>query len=214
MSSLAQKTIAIVLAGVFILASAASLSVEAAAGGKLKHKKEVNPARVTARMSEVYGVSQVALLKYHAGGMKFSELQRAAYFASISGKSLDEVIALKGDDKTWKDVSQTLNISKEQHKAQRQKLFAARLQQRTGIAKETSLAMLQEGCKLRDVAMAGVLAKHSGKSASEVINMKQNDRKWRDVATELGMDKQQFSKALKQTKSLLPHRHHRSHALT
>jgi hypothetical protein len=209
MSSLVKKSIVIALAGLFILASAASLSVEAAAGGKLNHKKEIDPARVTARMSEVYGVSQLALLKYHEGGMNFKELHRAAYFAGISGKSLDEVIALKADSKTWRNVSQTLKISKEQHKAQRQKLFAARLQQRTGVAKETSLVLLQEGRKSRDVAMAGILAKHSGKSAIEVINMKKPDGKWREVATELGMDKQQYRKALKQTRALLPHhRHH------
>lgn len=208
MAFITKKFIAAALAGVFILAGAATLSAEAAGNAKHDRKREINPAKVTERMSELFGVSQLSLLKHHAGGMKFRDLNRAAYLADISGKSLDEIIAMKDADTSWREVGKTLNITKEQRKAERQKLFAARMQIRTGVPKETSLSLIQDGYKLRQVAIAGALAKQSGRPVTEVIKLKTNENKWRDVATTLGVDKDTFSKSLKQAKSMMRHGHH------
>lgn len=207
MNNLLKKVIAAAIAGVFILAGAAGMAAGAGSGGE-RGKRQPDPARVTAQMSELYGVSQLALLKHQAGGMKYRELRRAAYFASISGKSLDEVIALKAEHKNWKSVSQALAITKEQHKAHSQQLFAARLQLRNGTPKETSLALIQAGNKLRDVAIASALAKESGKPVNDVIAMKAKDVKWRKVGADLGLDKKQISKSLKKARLFMGGRHY------
>lgn len=210
MNSVIKRTVAIILAGVFILACSAGLSAEAA-NGKKRAKREVDPARIAAKMSEVYGVSQIALLKHHAGGMTFRDLQRAANFAGMSGKSLDEVVELKKGDKTWKEVAQSLNITKEQRKAQRQKIVVARIQQRTGVEKQTAQALLQQGHKLRDVAIASTLAKQSGKSINDVIALKTQDSKWRKIGTDLGLDEKQATRAIKQARFLMSTRYHHGH---
>ena len=197
-----KKLVAVVLAGVFLLTGAAGMTAEAA-GGKVMCHKVPDPARVTAWMSETYGVSQVALLKHYAGGMKLRDLQRAAYYAAVSGKTLDEIITLKNDKQTWREVGRSLAITKEQHKALRQKLFAGRLQQRTGVLKESSLALLQSGKKMRDVAVAGFLAKHSGKKLEDIIALKTKDKKWRAVGAELGIEQEQAAKVMKQAKQFM-----------
>ena len=206
MSSMVKKAVAVFLAGAFILVGFVNMTAEAGTVRE-RPKRQLEPARVAAHLSEIYGVSQISLLKHHAGGLSFRELRRAAYFTAVSGKSLDEVIALKTEHKDWKSVSRTLAITKEQHKAQRQQLLAARLQLKDGTSKETSLALIQSGSKLRDVVIASAMAKESGKSINEVIAMKTEDVKWRKVGADLGLDKKQITKSVKKARIFMGGRH-------
>jgi len=215
MKMLSKKTIAAVVAGTFILAGAASPFIASAAVADSKRPaiehRQADPAKVAQRLSEEFGISQDTILKYNANGMSFRDIGKAAMLANISGQSIDTVISKKTDSNTWKDVAAAMNISDEQIKSARQNRMAGHMSEKLGIDKETILNLLQQGYHPRQIGVANILAKESGKSIQDVLALKTNDNTWEDVADKLGVDKDQFKKDMKEAKGTFPH--HKFHPM-
>jgi len=203
MKILSRNTIAAMVAGTFIMAAAASpflvqaAEIEQPPTGQhqkaMKHH-QVNPEQAAQRLSDVSGIDKDTILKYNANGMSFRDIGRAAFLASASGKSLEDVISLKTADNKWKDVATTMGITKEQMQATRQNMTANNLNKKIGLDKQTTLGLLQEGYRGRDIGMASELAKNTSKPISEVLSMRKINNTWSDVATTLGVDKATFQK--------------------
>ncbi|SFI97184.1 hypothetical protein [Thermoflavimicrobium dichotomicum] len=89
-------------------------------GKQLFHKQ---PKKVFDLIASYLGVKkdEVVLIwsnnKIHAHG-----IVKAAMIAKVSGKSLEEVVKLKQEKKTWKEVAAALNVKPEQLKAEAKKL--------------------------------------------------------------------------------------------
>lgn len=198
-----RQGIAILLAGAFFFTGAGLFAAHAEAAHPAR-QKPVNSARIADHMSEIYDVSRLTILKHHAGGMDFKNLNRAAYLANVSGRPLDEVISLKQTSGTWRDVAKSLNITQAQKKAANKKIFAGKIYVKFGVERPTTRAMLKHHA-LRDVAMAGAVAKYSGQSAETVLAMKNAQNKWQEVAAALGVNQKVFGKCVKEVKFLLPH---------
>ncbi len=108
--------------------------------------------------------------------------------AKVSGKSFDEVMALKTDDKNWRDIGESLGVTREKVEEVRQSMTAQHLSQDGDIDESKALSLLKKGYEPRDIECAAALAKASGKDIQSVLDRKKINNRWGDVAKELGVD--------------------------
>jgi len=211
----AKKTIAAIAIGAFILAGIAVPYIAQADRADDQRpafgQRHVDPDKAASRLSETYGIDKSAVLKYLNDGVPMRNLNRAAFLAQASGKSLDDVLALKTADNSWKDVAKTLNITKEQFKATRNTLLSNRLNAKLGLDKQATFALFDQGYLPRDVAMAGLLAQNTGKSMDDILALKKINNRWSDVATTLGVDHDTLKQDIQQLRQAFPGRGHRHH---
>ncbi|MDU2064348.1 MAG: hypothetical protein E6713_05835 [Sporomusaceae bacterium] len=156
-----------------------------------------NPNQFAEHVSSVFGVSKDEVLKYQQEHIAFRDIFRASFLAKASGKSLTEVMQAKTYDNTWKDVAQTLGVSKEQMKATRNDIAATRMEQKLKISKQTSLDLLGQGYHPRDITVANALAQNTGKSIGDILAQKRINNSWQDVAASLGVDENTFKEDMK-----------------
>ena len=145
-------------------------------------QRQVDPDKAAERLAEVFGIDKATVLDHYNNGVKFRDIGRAAFLAKASGKTLDDVLALKTADNKWRDVAKTLGITKEQAKATHRALTADRLSAKLGFDRQATLGLLDNGYRPRDVAVAGLLAGNTGKTSQEILDMKKINNTWRDVA--------------------------------
>jgi hypothetical protein len=218
MNILTKKNIIGLTAGVIILAGAVSpLAVQAAAenDGSCQtpsmHQRHFDPDKIAQRIADTYGVNKDDVLKYHNEGVNFRDVFKASFFAKASGKSLKEVMEVKTLDNTWKDVAQSLGVTKEQMKATRDDIAATKLETKLHISKKTSLDLMQQGYRPRDIAVANAFSNNTGKPISDVLDMKKINNTWHDVASALGVDDNTFKQDMKALREASHHEGFRGH---
>ena len=128
--------------------------------------------------------------------------------AEASGKSLEEVMALKNSGNTWGDVAKSLGVTKAQVKAVHQDIAATKLENKLGISRQTGLVFLQQGYHPRNIAIADKLSKYTGTSMHDILSMKKNSNSWHDIANALGVDKNRFKQGMEELKTVFPHGGH------
>jgi hypothetical protein len=200
-----RKTIAAMVAGTFIIAGAATPFIVQAAEAQetpsayhqKETKKQLDPQVASKRISDTFGIEQSVVLKYNNNGMSFKDIGKAAFLAKAGNKSIDSVISKKTADNNWKDVAESLGITKEQIKTAHQDLASDQLNKRTGIDKKAALNLLQDGYHPHDIGMASQLATASKKPIKNVLALKKINNTWSDVAAQLGIDAETFKKDFK-----------------
>jgi hypothetical protein len=212
MNKLTKKRIIGLTAGVVILAGAVSpFTVQAAANNDFDgqppamHQRHFDPDKIAQRIADTYGVNKEDVLKYHHEGVNFRDVFKASFLAKASGKSLKEVMEVKTYDNTWKDVAQSLGITKEQIKATHNDIAATQLESKLHISKETSLDLMQQGYRARDIAVANALSKNTAKPIIDVLAMKKINNTWQDVASALGVDDNTFKQDKKDLRTAFHH---------
>lgn len=203
LSKQSRKTVAALAAGAFILAGVAGpLAVQAAptiSDRPAQHQRhQVNPEQVAKRLSKEFGIDQSIIVKYQNQGKTTKDLVHASFLAKASDKSFESVMTLKTDNNTWKNVADTLGVDKAKLKAVRQEMAAKHLSQRLNIPQNDIQALFNQGYHQRDIAMAGLLAGHSSKSLTDVLDMKKINNTWQDVSQELGVDLKALKQEMKQ----------------
>lgn len=148
----------------------------------------VNSADVAKRIHDTFGVSESEVKAALDAKRNFHDVGQAAMLAKISGKSFKDVLAMKTEDKHWKDVGKELGVTAEQVKSQMDVLSAERMAKNGDISKDKALSLLKAGYSPRDVGMAAKLAKLSSKDVQAVLDMKKINNTWKDVAQKLGVD--------------------------
>lgn len=215
MTMLTKKTIAALALGAFLLAGAVPFIANAAETGQGRpalertEKRPISPAQAADRLAETYGVSRDSVLAHFTSGVKFRDIHRAAFLAKASGKTLDETLALKTSDNTWKDVAQTLGVTREKAKATRHGLVADSLSAKLGFDRAATLDLLGQGYKPRDIAVAGLLAADTGKSAADVLALKKINNTWRDVAQSLGVSDETLKQDMQKLRQAFPRHDHK-----
>lgn len=207
-----KKTIAAMVAGTFIIAGAATPFIAQAAEtqdtpsayNQTQGKREIDPEKASKRISETFGIDQSVIKNYNSNGMSFRDIGRAAFLAKAGNIPIDTVISKKTADNKWKDVAESLGITKEQIKAAHQDLAATHLNKLTGIDKNAALNLLQEGYHPYDIKMASQLAQATNKPVKNVLALKKINNTWADVAKQLGIDRETFKKDFKE-KGYGPH---------
>ena len=211
---ISKKTIAALVLGAFLVAGAAAPFIVSAAGEhksrSAAHQRQFSPAQAAERLAETYGVSKETVLNQFTSGAKFRDIHRAAFLAKASDKPLDEVLALKKSDNTWKDVAQTLGVTREKAKATRHGLVADRFSAKLGFDRAATLDLLGQGYKPRDIAFAGLLAENTGKPTADVLALKKINNNWRDVAQTLGVSDETLKQDMTKLRQAFP-RHGRGH---
>lgn len=185
-----KSVIAFALGALLLVGAAAPIFAQAAQGDQarpaaVQHK--IDPAKAAARVADFYGLDQAAVQARLENGAKIRDVNAAAFLAKASGKSFDEVLDLKKSDNTWKDVANTLGVTKEQMKATRQALTADRLSSKLDLDRASVADLLGQGYKAHDIAMAGLLAQNTDKPITSVLDQKKINNTWRDVAANLGV---------------------------
>ncbi len=198
MKILSKGTIATMVAGTFIMAAAASPFIVQASEiqqptmkqHQKQERQQVNPEKIAQHLSATLGIDQATILHYNANGMNFKDIGQAAFLANASSKSLDDVISHKTTDNNWKDVATAMGISKEEIHVARQNMIANGLNKKTGLDKQITLDLLNQGYHPQDIAIASKLATNTNKPINEVLSMKKINNRWSDVANTLGVDKE------------------------
>ncbi|MBR2214898.1 MAG: Tat pathway signal sequence domain protein [Selenomonadaceae bacterium] len=139
-------------------------------------------------IAESFGVAESDVLNALEQGADVREVGHAAMLAKISGKSLSDVLSLKTQDNSWRDVEEGLGIDQAQIRQEMDGLVAARIAARGNVDQNTAIGLLKDGYRPQDIEMAGILAKESGKDIKAVLDKKKINNRWTDVAKELGVD--------------------------
>jgi uncharacterized SAM-binding protein YcdF (DUF218 family) len=196
MRLVSKKTVAAFVLGAFLITGVAvPFIAQAAQPEKTRpamEQRKLDPDKAAQRLSETYGISKDTILTRINEGAGIRDINRAAFLAKASGKTFDEVLALKKSDNTWKDVAKTLNVTKEQTKATFNALAADRLNAKLGFDRDTVLGLINKGYKVRDIAVAGLLAENTDKTPASVLELKKINNTWRDVAHTLGVSDETF----------------------
>lgn len=202
-----KKTVAAFVLGAFLITGAAvPFIAQAAQPDKDRpalEQRKIDPDKAAQRLSETYGLSKDTILARMNDGAGIRDINRAAFLAKASGKTFDEVLALKKSDNTWKDVASTLGVTKEQTKATFNALAADRLNANLGFDRNTVLGLMNEGYKVRDIAVAGLLAENTDKTPASVLELKKINNTWRDVAHTLGVSDETFKQDMQKLRQAL-----------
>jgi hypothetical protein len=196
---MSKRIVATLVIGAFV-ASAALGAVAMAA----PPKREVDPAKAAERISTVFHVKQDDVCSLQAKGYSLRDIGRAAFLADASGKSLTNVIQLKKEENTWKDVAQEIGVTKEQLKAERNKITSERIAVRYDGNASQLRTLHEQGHSYGNLAKASYLSQQAQKSVTDVVAMKTDANNWLDVSDQLGLDaektKAEFSKMQKMAK--------------
>lgn len=211
MNTLTKKRMLGLVAGGVLLAGAISPFVVQAAEQcnfrppAMGHQ-QMDPDRMAQHIADKFGVSKEEVLAYEKRGVHFKDLNHASLLAKASGKTLKDVMQIKTLDNTWKDVAQSLGVTKEQIKAVHQDMAATNLESKLSIPKQTSLDLMQQGYRSHDIAAANELSKNTSKPISDILSMRKINNTWYDVAQSLGVDEDTFKQDMKDLGVAFHHR--------
>nr|WP_317429354.1 Tat pathway signal sequence domain protein [uncultured Mitsuokella sp.] len=149
---------------------------------------QMDASEAAKHIAETFGVDESQVKNAIENKKDFRDIGQAAMIAKVSGKSFDEVMALKTDDKNWRDIGESLGVTREKVEEVRQSMAAQHLSQDGDIDESKALSLLKKGYEPREIECAAALAKASGKDIQSVLDRKKINNRWGDVAKELGVD--------------------------
>lgn len=192
----AKKLIILAVTGAFVLtglgATQIPQSVALAATQNFHqqdrhYNRDANPERMAENIQEVFGIEKQVILDYNAKGWRFRDLHEAAFIAYASQKTFSDVLNAKTVTNSWRDVSESFGLTKEQRRSVERMMMSNRMATHLEISASTVKNLLDAGYHPRDIAMAATLSKKSNKSMDAVLGMKKINNSWYDVATSLGL---------------------------
>lgn len=213
MVKLSRKVAAGLLAGTVLLSAAAIPVAQVLAATPSNQaavstaQRQVDPDKAATRIATVFGIDKSEVLQLYNQGHKMGDIAHAAFLSQAVQRPLTDVLAMKNEQNTWKDVRNQLSPTTAQLQNERHAVSARVMQLRFGIDATAAKNLLDQGQKPRDVAMAGLLAKDSGKNINDVVTMKTSDNKWADVAKSLGVSEQTFKQDAQQLQNFARHAH-------
>lgn len=149
---------------------------------------QMDASEAAKHIAETFGVDESQVKNAIENKKDFRDIGQAAMIAKVSGKSFDEVMALKTDDKNWRDIGESLGVTREKVEEVRQSMTAQHLSQDGDIDESKALSLLKKGYEPRDIECTAALVKASGKDIQSVLDRKKINNRWGDVAKELGVD--------------------------
>jgi hypothetical protein len=211
MKIVSKKNMLALLTGTLLFAGAMNPYIVQAAAGDASsgqnppvqqrlaaHPPQINPEKAAQNIAEIFSVSKEEVLAYqtaHPGD--FRDIFHGALLAKTSGKNFQDIMSMKTNKNTWKDVEGTLGITPEQLKDTQYDLISTHLEKKLHISKDTSRTLLKQGYHPDDIAAAGVLAKESNKSITDLLAMRKINNSWQDIAKTLGIAEKTFFSDMK-----------------
>lgn len=185
MTDFKKKMIAGLLGGMMILTGGQALA-NPPEHNKAPQAQEVADIDAWVKsVSERYDVDAAQVKQALDDGAFYEEIKHAAVLSKLSGKSLSEVLAMRVD---WKQVAEKLGVTREQleefYQQEREEHFA----KQAGIDVKTLRSLLKDGYDMRDIGIAGQIAKASGKNIKSVLDKRKINNTWEDVAKSFGVN--------------------------
>jgi hypothetical protein len=210
MSLYTRKNIIITAAVVLILVGALGVYAVRAhhghgVGTPVMHRQLSSPDQRAQKIAETFGLDKREILNYFEQGNHFRDLSCAAFLAKACDQSLQQVMAIKTPDKTWRNVAESLGITPEKAKAARQDIMAGRME-KLHISKQNSLDLMQQGYRPHDIAMAQELAENTSQSIQNVLSLRKINNTWRDVAKNLGVSEDILKQDMQNISEVFPHK--------
>jgi len=228
MQNLLKKQILLALAGVVITtATVIPLNTTYAAAhdnnganptqqeacGPQHHHFDAN--KMAQDVSDTFGVEKKDVVYYVNEGVRPHEIFTASFFAKASGRSLKQVMEIKAQNGDWKEVIQKLNLSKDELKATKNDIVSTKLEKTLKMPKNDSLALLKNGYRVKDIAVADELSNNTKKPIQDILNMKAINNSWDDVAKNLGVSEDTWKTDMENVHTMFPHHefggHHMNH---
>lgn len=218
MKGFPKRLFAAMIAGVLIGAVAlAPFMIEAATDAPQRpaiEQRKIDPDKAAQYIAELFSIHKDTVLKMHEAGLSFKAITKAAYIATASGQSIDNIVEQKTAENTWKDVAESFNLTKEQIKSARQTVTANYFQRKLNLQPQTTLNLLQQGYHRKQIAFASKLADNTAKPIESVLALKTKDNTWQDVAHYLGVSDELLKKNKEELTELFPYqqfKHKRHH---
>lgn len=205
MNAMKKKMLAGVVAGALLLGgglgtmSAQAESADNSRGARPHFDKQgqrpqhppvqMNADEAAKHVAETFGVSQAEVKQAIEAKEDFRDIGQAAMYAKITGKSFKEVLALHTDKSDWREIGKSLGVTHAQVRETMLEMRAMHIGQKGLVAQDKALALLKNGYQSKDIMMAAVIAKESGKDIQAVLDMKKINNRWSDVADQLGVNK-------------------------
>ena len=121
---------------------------------------------VARHIAESFGVDAKQVKSALDEQKDFRDIGRAAMLAKISGKSFADVMALKTDDKDWRDIESSLGVTREKVRQLRIEMTAKDLSRDGVIDEEGALKLLKDGYEPWDISCASILAEATSSRSS------------------------------------------------
>lgn len=147
-----------------------------------------------ARMAAKTGVAEKTILDALTNGTSRGDIATAAEFSKISKKSFTEVMQAKADTGNWKTAMEKLGLTPDVMKTYHQAEMAKMIAKKVNVEESVASNLLKEGYHSVDIEMAALLAKDSNKDIKDLLEMRRINNTWQDVASKIGIDKEQFMK--------------------
>lgn len=129
---------------------------------------------VAQHIAESFGVDAKQVKSALDEQKDFRDIGRAAMLAKISGKSFADVMALKTDDKDWRDIESSLGVTREKVRQLRIEMMAKDLSRDGVIDEEGALKLLKDGYEPWDISCASILAEAAGKDIQSVLDSRRS----------------------------------------
>lgn len=149
---------------------------------------QMSPEEIAKHLSEMFNVSETEVKQAIDAKKDLFDIGQAAMFAKISGKSFNDVMAMRDSGKTWEQIGDALNIMEDDVQRELDKIEIMHITMRGDVDGKTANALYEEGYAPRDIDAAGIIAKASGKDVREVLERKTMKNSWKDVAKAFGVD--------------------------
>lgn len=154
--------------------------------GQKKERRQGPPRRPQLSLEEMqlvlsskYRVTPENTKRLIESGVSFQDLQKAAMYSYVSGKTVDDVLAVK-KDAVWGRVQVLLHITPELYAKKNLQLRAENMERWWGLPAKLSLPYMKEGYPMHWVKIAWILSKHSNWTVDQILKDRKPAESWKD----------------------------------
>lgn len=135
--------------------------------------------------TEKYGIDSAQIDKALRDGVHIEDIRHAAILSKLSGKNFSDVLAMKVD---WYQVAEKLGVTEDKVKEFFQQERDEHFAKQVGVDVATLKSLLKDGYNPHDIIIAGKIAQASNKNIKNVLDKREINNTWEDVAKSFGVD--------------------------
>lgn len=148
-----------------------------------------------------YEIPEDKVAKLLDSGKRFGEVDRAALTAVLTGKSIDDILAMRVDD-PWGRVEIKLGLTPEVYAARYHHHRAQRLHRFYGIDTARAEKLLAQGYPNHWIRLAYLLEQHTGTKVEDILAARKKSEKWKPWAERvLGVSPADFTTWIAETRN-------------
>lgn len=179
---------------VFAEAGPSAGKAAAAAAGPMRPRTQLTMEEMEIILSQKYFLTPEEARAHLEAGVNFRDLERAALYSYVTGKTVDEILAVKKDE-TWQRTAYLIGAVGQRMYDRQLEWKAENLHRWWGIDRGTALRYLREGWPMHYVKIAWVIAGHTDWTMEAVLADRKYTESWKDwCARRLGVSGETYDK--------------------